>query len=362
MYNEESLPDNAGQRDKNIDTLRGFAMMYVVFIHCLYWIVLFNGKYISIIRSLFLIEMPLFFFITGASNALGRKRKLFDFYFSRFQRILLPYWIYGLICIALTVIAQKTTGFEQSTYFSLSIPTVFVPVSNVPYLTGALWFVPVYLYIIIIFPFLRWYYERHENDAGKFIPLLIFPFLLSNNGWEALYDAKMLFFYSFWTYLGLFFQKIDILGSIKSKIKVIPVVILCAIAVLWFLNKGEHSFDMQNNKFPPNIVFLVYTAGALLTFYLFSKYIITGLNILRKNKITGWIYKQYIENCYSMFLYHPLSFLALYVFLKYSGLDEYVFQNRWICLFVYIIITIPATAIIGKIFSWTEKIKIKTTL
>jgi hypothetical protein len=60
-----------------------------------------------------------------------------------------------------------------------------------------------------------------------------------------------------------------------------------------------------------------------------------------------------------MFLYHPLSFLASYVFFKYSGLNEYVFKNQWICLLVYIIITIPMTAIIGKMFSWIEKIKIR---
>jgi peptidoglycan/LPS O-acetylase OafA/YrhL len=198
-----SLFDNVGHRNRDIDTLRGFAMMYVIFIHCLYWIGLFNGKYSSVIKSLFLIEMPLFFFIAGASNSLGRKRKLFNFYFSRFQRILLPYWIYGIICIALTIIAQKMMHFEQLRYFSLSIPNFFIPISNVPYLTGALWFVSVYLYIILLFPFLKWYYERHENDNGKFIPLLVFPLLLGNNGWEVLYDAKMVFFYGFWTYLAM---------------------------------------------------------------------------------------------------------------------------------------------------------------
>jgi peptidoglycan/LPS O-acetylase OafA/YrhL len=350
---------NIDQRNREIDTLRGFAMMYVIFIHCIYWIGLFNEKYGPVIKSLFLIEMPLFFFITGASNSLGRKKKLFEFYFSRFQRILLPYWIYGIICIALTAAAQKIMGFEQSKYFSLSIPSIFTPVSKVPYLTGALWFVPVYLYIIIIFPFMRRYYERHENDNGKFIPLLVFPLLLGNNGWEAVYDAKMVFFYGFWTYLGLFFQKLDITGSIKNKIKIIPAVIFCAIGVIWFVKKGNYSFNMQNNKFPPNIVFLIYTAGALSVLYLFSKNIINGINLLRKNKAFNWIYRQYAENCYSMFLYHPLSFLTLYVFFKYSGLNEYIYKSQWICFLVYIIITIPMTAIIGKLFSWTEKIKIK---
>jgi hypothetical protein len=149
------------------------------------------------------------------------------------------------------------------------------------------------------------------------------------------------------------------MGTIKNKIKIMPVILFCAILLIWIVKKGNHGFNMQNNKFPPNVVFLIYTVGALLTLYLFSKYIINGLNYVRKNKVFDWIYKQYIENCYSMFLYHPLSFLILYVFFSYSGLNEYIFKNQWICFFVYIITTIPMTAIIGKLFSWTEKITIK---
>jgi hypothetical protein len=183
--------------------------------------------------------------------------------------------------------------------------------------------------------------------------------LVSYHGGEALYEAKMVFFYGFWTYSGLFFKKMDVPGSIKSKRKIIPAIVLCAITVLWFVTGDLRFADMQGNKFPPNIVFLIYTTGALLTFYLFSKHIINGLNFLIRNKPFSWIYKQYIENCYSMFLYHPLAFLALYVFFRYSGLREYVFSNQWICMLIYMLITIPTTAIIGKFFSWAERISIK---
>ena len=96
-------------RDTNLDTFRGFAMMYVIFIHCLYWLYLFhNANSITYIKSFFLIEMPLLFFITGASNSMGRKKSLLTFYISRFQRILIPYWIYCIIC---TILIVLTFGF-----------------------------------------------------------------------------------------------------------------------------------------------------------------------------------------------------------------------------------------------------------
>lgn len=303
--------------------------------------------------------MPFFFFIAGASNVLGRKRTLLRFYASRFQRILLPYWIYGILCILITAAAKRIIPLEQKNYFSFTIPTLFSPLSKLPYLTGALWFVPIYLFVILLFPLLKWYYEQYENDIKNILPLILFALLLINKGWEVLYEARMILFYGFWMYLGLFFSKLDWYGSVKSKRNILPGIIICAGAVLWFLQKNRDYANMQTNKFPPNIVFLIYTFGALSVFYLLSSYILKGICKLRKNFIFNWIYKQYIDNCYTIFLYHPFSFLFLYIVLQYSGLRAVLFKNEWLCLSLYILVTIPMNAVIGKIFSWCEKIKIK---
>ncbi|GMO55510.1 MAG: hypothetical protein Ta2A_00440 [Treponemataceae bacterium] len=335
-------------------------MMYVVFIHCLYWVGLFNGRYSSILKSLFLIEMPLFFFIAGASNSLSKKRPVLSFYISRFQRILLPYWIYGLICITLTYIATVITPIEieQEKYFAFNFPLVFVPVSKIGHMTGVLWFIPVYLYVIFLFPLFEKYYGRYKNSNAKYVPLIILPILLMNNGWEELSNAKMVIFYSFWVYAGLFFQELKINEPIKSKLKIIPVIVFCAILVLRFILTNHSYANMQTNKFPPNIVFFFYTFGALLTFYLFSKYIINTLNYLRRSKVFNWIYKQYIQNCYTIYLYHLPSFFVIDNVFKHLGIRDYLFSNQWICLTIYILLTIPINAVIGKLFSWAEKIKI----
>jgi len=228
------------QRDNVLDILRGLAMIYVIFIHCIYWINIFNGRYSSTIKSLFLIEMPLFFFIAGASNSMGKQKGVLRFYFSRFQRILLPYWIYGIICIILTILAKKVITFEQEKYFFVNLPMLFSPVSSLPYMTWTLWFVPIYLYVMLAFPLLKWYYERHERENKKYIPLIIFALLLCNTGWEVLYEAKMVIFYCFWTYLGLFYRRINWNEPLRNKIKSLPVIIFCALIILWFIQKTEN--------------------------------------------------------------------------------------------------------------------------
>ena len=59
-------------RDKTIDRLRGFAMLWVIVVHVLYWGNFFSNGYVNFLKSFCLFEMPLFFFITGASNSLAK--------------------------------------------------------------------------------------------------------------------------------------------------------------------------------------------------------------------------------------------------------------------------------------------------
>lgn len=53
------------KRDKGLDVLRGVAMSLVILVHCFYWVYFFKGQYSMIIKSLFLIEMPLFSLLVG---------------------------------------------------------------------------------------------------------------------------------------------------------------------------------------------------------------------------------------------------------------------------------------------------------
>ena len=85
-------------RNEKLDIFRGLAMMWVMFIHCLYTPGL---CYVAWYQSFFLIEMPLIFFISGASNGMASNKSLKSFYLTRLQRILIPYWIYAILCIAL---------------------------------------------------------------------------------------------------------------------------------------------------------------------------------------------------------------------------------------------------------------------
>ncbi|WP_270380969.1 acyltransferase family protein [Mitsuokella multacida] len=82
-----------------IDDLRGLAMMYVILIHVLFWLAPFGN---SIFPGFLLIEMPLFFMVTGMANYFAHTDDLRRYYVSRLQRLLVPYWCYALLAALLS--------------------------------------------------------------------------------------------------------------------------------------------------------------------------------------------------------------------------------------------------------------------
>ena len=83
---------NNNKRDVQLDMYRGLSILYVVcFIHVLYWLNIGKQPFMSMI----LFEMPVIFFISGASLSFSKNpRPVKKTLKSRFYRLLLPYYIY----------------------------------------------------------------------------------------------------------------------------------------------------------------------------------------------------------------------------------------------------------------------------
>ena len=90
------------ERDKQLDLYRGLSMIYVVcFIHVIYWLKIGSEPFMSIM----LFEMPLIFFISGASLSFNKgHRSLTKTIWSRIKRVVLPYYIYAVIMVAIVAV------------------------------------------------------------------------------------------------------------------------------------------------------------------------------------------------------------------------------------------------------------------
>ncbi len=349
---------NVKHRDVSLDHLRGFAMIWVIFIHVLFWGKFFPDGSAYIFKSFLLFEMPLFFFITGASNSMGKHYPYFKFVEKRFERCLIPYWIYALICVTLSVTKnalKKQIGlFSALKIFASWVLPVNCQISSVPRSTWALWFIPVYLCIVLMIPlFIK---LKKTKYSLLFLLALGFVFLgtaILNTGW-----IQNVLFYSIWTYIGLFYNDIKSYRK-KNQIKAIIFTIIIAgvsIISLYALYKLGYSMDMQSNKFPPNIVFFFFSFATMPFLYLIHPLLELILKKIDGLKYTGKIFNTYCSKSMTVFLYQTIAFdISLYI-LNYINIGDSVLST--ICKIVLcFLITVLLCGIFGitfgKIESWS---------
>lgn len=343
-------------RDKTLDHLRGLAMLWVIWVHVLYWGGIYNYYPLSILKSWCLFEMPLFFFITGASNSLTRKNNenYFLYVLRKWERVLIPYWIFAAICAFLTIVnLHRTESLGMKAVIKIFILWM-LPIDHqyttIPYLTWAIWFIPVYLCVIVIFPMLRRIHTSQYRKIGFILLILLFLF--------ASYLQKgfmmKVSFYSLWTYAGLYYPEFLGLKLNSTQARTFILINIGDIALLAALKFWGMSFDMQANKFPPNIMFACYSVVAISTvLYVFS---VVSKHIHYKNCFVCKLFSLYCEKSMTVFLYQVFPFLLCLSIWEKMNVAK-TFGTDILKMIFLIICVVPMCGIFARIFGNIEKIK-----
>ncbi len=345
-------------RDKTIDRLRGFAMFWVIVVHVLYWGNFFTNGYVNLLKSFCLFEMPLFFFITGASNSFSKISGYFDFVSKRFHRILIPYWVFAIICAFLSI---GKFSIEGNMDFLAGIKVLLswmVPVNrqitSVSYLTWALWFVPVYLCVVLIIPVLR--RMRDSTRKIEFAFLLIGIFVVTcllKMGW-----FQNVAFYSFWTYMGLFYRDIKTAAEQKHTRRYFLYLATAGLAVICILYLAGQPIDMQSNKFPPNLVFLVFSI-MMMTLIIFAvPYLDRFIGWLESGKMSGKIFNLFSTRSMTIFLYQVFAFNLTIRLTNILIVGDSIIVSIAKSVFC-LVETIPICAGLAVIFGKVEKLEIR---
>ncbi len=346
------------KRDKTIDHLRGFAMLWVIVVHVLYWGNFFNNGSINLLKSFCLFEMPLFFFVTGASNSFGRTDGYFKFVLKRYKRILIPYWVFAFICAGVSIIYF---GFSSGIDFISAIKILIswlIPIdrqiTSISYLTWALWFIPVYLCVVLIIPLLK--QVNKSTKAILFAIALLVLFLVTclfNLGW-----IQNVVFYSFWTYMGLFYS--DIIQRLKqhSFRKSLCFVALIGVVVMAILYVLGEPIDMQQNKFPPNIMFGIFSL-IMMSLVLLSIPSIDKLYYhIERHKLTNRVANLFSTHSMTIFLYQAFAFNLTIRFANILIPSSSIAMSV-VKLILCLITTVILCAVFALIFGRVERIGVK---
>ena len=337
-------------RDETIDHLRAVAMIWVIVVHCLYWGGFFENERINLIKSFFLFEMPLFFFVTGASNSFSRIDGYFSFVFKRYKRILIPYWVYALICAALSIINYGMNGERYNMgdiLLSWMIP-VNRQITNIPYLTWALWFIPVYLCIVLLIPLLK--QIGKSSFALPFVlvhALILFCVCYAKLGW-----IQNIVFYSWWTYIGLLYKNIIYITENRFWRGIMRKIVYIGIIVLIVMFHLGNSMDMQYNKFPPNNIFWLYSVIMMSIIILLIPYINKVYAGTEKFRVTRTILALFSTRSLTVFLYQSFAFYITIrltnAIISGNGIMDGIAKNI-LCFITTILLCSVLAIVFGKI-------------
>lgn len=329
----------ASGRDTDLDDYRALALIWVLLVHCLYFTGIVAARW-NVPKSFLLVEMPIIFFVAGAVNGRGRARGLGSFYSSRLSRIMIPFWVFAAVCLALQ--AWKFPHWDKPFDVRWIVPNE-PPESPLAPVSWHLWFVPVYLSVMALFPLLRSAYER--LSTWRWAPVVLLSAVLitfDHYGFRREYPRQVVF-YSLWVYLGLFHARWK---ARPWPWRAVLAVALGAYGTLWgMIASGRYQSDFQWNKFPPNAAFLMLSVGHVALLSLAAPWIGACVRHPLARRLTA-PYKSY---GYTIYLFHAVVLAGLStVFERWPATQEWSKAHD----VAAIALLFPALTLLSPVVAW----------
>ncbi len=331
-----AIKTNSTVKDKNrlqsIDAMRGLSIIGVIIIHTCYLLLYkYNGIAeiitLNFINNIFRFAIPVFLFTSGLllKNFIWQKSYIFNFYFSKFIRIGVPYTMINTI---LWQIGYNTSAplWQMILTGSMAVP---------------FYFIPILFQLYLLYPIL----DYIRNISQKYLLIVslvisIFSFLVPNTwyiGDFPLFTQYLIFFV-----YGM--VRKDILDSKISNIWRELIFIYIILQFIFIIPMISNNIDIDILR-----LMLFYNLQPILGF----GFIFTMFKYL-ESKILG---SQSIQKFFS-----PIGKLSLWIFLLHFPIQQFLFYsiiNSEIgVLFTFIhnftltsILSIGMAFIINKIYS-----------
>lgn len=317
------------KRDEQLDIYRALSMMYVLCVtHIIYWLYIGNEP----TKSLILVEMPIIFFISGASLSLTTKKSFLQTLINRVKRVLVPYYIYAMVIVVGVALLSilwhffnqqlvSAIGLEKVTNHAYNISTYewrdvweilcFVDISQAHFIYH-LWFILPYLSLTCTFGLQinlmnrinRWVYV-------SFCVLIFFVFqkIRINN-----LLTTMLGYNIFMVAGYLFYRKI-------KRWQVVGVCLLAIVSLVLYIIWVGDFCPMQGHKFPPDWLFVTYNLAILC----FLSLVFWKLTIPNKKIFGLWNTRGY-----TIYLYQSVIFTFVEPLYKLIISKIDLFSIQWV--------------------------------
>lgn len=316
-------------RDTQLDIYRALAMIYIIcVIHVVYWLGIGNEP----IKSIILFEMPVIFFITGASFSLQTKEKSFiETVVSRFNRVMMPYYIYALVVLVIVFVCQTVScswmGYNVP---SIGIKSIFKlllggGIEGFPF-NSHMWFVKPYMLLSISFFFQKKLISKCNRGGYFLLCIIVFLMVTEIPVLKNISQLSVFFGYNVFMIAGyLFYKRIDLF------MRCVFILMLTVIVIALYYFRGDF-FPMYENKSPMNVNFLIYGLLVLSILSVIFHYI-----HIRPNRL----FNVWNKNGYTMYLYQNVVYtFTLYIIILPLELQRNSMIGFVACTFAIFIMSV----------------------
>lgn len=259
---------SSGQRDQSLDLLRGLAALSIIFIHTTFW----SGEaYVpQKVASLSLIlDVPFFFFLSGwgAGYVRSLKKSLLSLV-NIYLKYLVFFCLYVLLLLGIWAAFGRNNGLTVPNLLGNLLFRVGAGTS-LPVVMGSIWFMPVYFTVIPLGSLILWLALRLSGTDEKALSLWISIVLglsllalgLTWSGAAIPYLSQTTLFYLAFYLLGLLCRSVTI-----PRLSWAAGLIVLDLAALVLLGRRlELNFlQMQEMKFPPNVIYFLFSLAAVI--------------------------------------------------------------------------------------------------
>lgn len=336
-------------RDSLLEFLRAIIMIHIIcIVHVLYWLRIGNQFFQSII----LFEMPVIFFIAGASQKLVNKNRTFkQILINRAKRVLLPYYIFIpllYIWMLLLTYILPYRGIDTSPFRAITlsdiIKTLFIGGSNkIPYY-GYTWFIPVYFLLSISLPLQKkilCYIKPYCYLAIFGGIIFIFSYINLPNYTINNYVKSIIVYNIFYICGYLLYQQVS------NRLLWCYAIISILIVIIGFYTKIM--IPMQDHKFPADYLFMFFGIAWITTMSIIFKYI--PLYKIKECKLI----KIWNRMGYQLYLIQSISYCFV-IMCTYQWINHVTSEG--IKFLIYFTFCFVLNTILGKIMlSISQKIK-----
>jgi len=296
-------------RNKDIDNLRGLAMIAMMLIHAASYYLKTKGIYL--LWNYLQWAVPVFLFCSFYISL--KNDKPID-YLKRLKRLFIPYWMFLLAYFFLLFF------FENKNF-------------NFQYLTANIllykgidfnWLVLLFFYFTFLLPFYKWIKEK------KLLYYLMF-FLSLASSLLFIFTKPIAYRIIMWLpwMLYFYFTEFIINNEVDKKnhwrINFLAIISFFIFIGIFFLeNYINRNTSQYANKYPPTLFHLTFGMFSTIIFYQMSKQGFFGNFLIRK------VLDFFSKNSYSLYFIHILVMLI-------SGWTGMIWKLNWFSFFLLIV-------------------------